>query len=170
MENRTTWAIERSDANYPPPRGNVLLLTCMDVRLIDELAAFMGRDNLTNRYDHLILAGASLGVMQGSMPNWREVFFDHLRLALELRQPRDVYIIEHRNCGAYRKFLGLDFDDSPAAQEEEREAHRQQAAALGREIDDWCTRESESTGVPVRLNVRAFLMDLRGGVELLDLA
>ncbi len=52
------------DGSYAPPRHNVLLLSCIDLRLIDELAAFMDRDNLTNRYDHLVYAGAALGVMQ----------------------------------------------------------------------------------------------------------
>ena len=49
---------------YPLPRHNVVLLSCMDLRLADELASFMDRDNLTNRYDHLIAAGAALGVMR----------------------------------------------------------------------------------------------------------
>src|SRR3954467_9566459 len=104
-------AMGRITGSYPPPRRNVLLLTCMDLRLIDELAAFMDRDNLTNRYDHLVVAGASLGVMQTTYPHWRDTFKDHLAIALKLHQPEDVYIVEHRNCGAYVEFLGLDYED-----------------------------------------------------------
>ena len=50
---------------YPPPRKNVLLLSCMDLRLIDDLVPFMDGDNLTNRYDQLVFAGAALGVTEG---------------------------------------------------------------------------------------------------------
>ncbi len=52
--------IHRSSSNYrpyPPPRKNVLLLSCMDLRLIDDLVPFMEGDNLSNRYDQLVFAG-----------------------------------------------------------------------------------------------------------------
>jgi hypothetical protein len=154
--------------DYPPPRQNVVLLSCMDLRLIDELAAFMDRDNLTNRYDHFVLAGAALGVHQDRFPSWRPTFFDHLRIALELHAPEDVYIIEHRNCGAYRTFLGLDFDDTPEDRRRERDVHADNAFQLKREIAEWCTQQPPVGGKPVRLTVRCFLMDLRGDLELLE--
>ena len=40
---------------------NVLLLSCMDLRLLDEIVAYMDGRNLTDRYDHVILAGAAWG-------------------------------------------------------------------------------------------------------------
>jgi hypothetical protein len=45
------------DVSYAPARGPVLLLTCMDLRVLDEVTEFMDHDGLTNRYDHVILAG-----------------------------------------------------------------------------------------------------------------
>ena len=36
---------------HPLPRKHVLLLTCMDVRLIDNTVTYMNSLNLTNRYD-----------------------------------------------------------------------------------------------------------------------
>lgn len=145
-------ALPDSTPDYIPPRHSVLLLSCMDARLIDELADLMSRDNLTNRYDHVVLAGASLGALQEEYPHWREVFFDHLRLAIELHQIRDVYIVEHRNCGAYRRFLGKDYDDSPADQAREEHDHRTYAMQLHDLVRE---RFPE-------LQVRCFLMDLRG--------
>ena len=152
---------------HPPPRYNVLLLTCMDVRLIDGIGTFMRHDNLTNRYDHLILAGSSLGVIQTTFPSWRETFFQHLELALELRQPHDVYIIEHRNCGAYRKFLGTDFGDSPEEQDREARAHAEKAFELADAIHAYMAERKPVPGQPTSLKVHCFLMDLRGQMVLL---
>lgn len=154
--------------DYPLPRQNVLLLSCMDLRLINELVAFMDRDNLTNRYDHFVLAGGSLGVLQPRYAAWRAAFFEHVGIALKLHKPQDVYIVEHRNCGAYCEFLGMDFGDSPDEQEREKIVHRDHAFQLSREIAAWCQDQPPVDGRPVQLNVRCFLMDLRGNIELLE--
>jgi hypothetical protein len=44
-----------------------------------------------------------------------------LRTAYKLHHIKDVYIIEHRDCGAYREFLGTDgdFDEDEADKEAE---------------------------------------------------
>ena len=44
-----------------PPRKQVLMLSCMDLRLIDNITTFMNEGNLQNRYDQLIYAGAAMG-------------------------------------------------------------------------------------------------------------
>ena len=134
MAELTTLAMARISGDYPLPRHNVLLVSCMDLRLINELVSFMDRDNLTNRYDHLVVAGAALGVVQKDHRNWTKAFFEHLDIALELHQPEDVYIVEHRNCGAYAKLLKENFGDSPAELFRERELHRKQALKLSRRI------------------------------------
>ena len=104
----------------------MLLLSCMDLRLIDDICEFMDGDNLQNRYDQLVFAGASLGVMQPRHAAWRDVFFQHLDIAVQLHDIRDVYIMEHRNCGAYTHFLGPEFEypDSPKGQIAEETARR----------------------------------------------
>ena len=93
---------------YPAPRKNVLLLSCMDLRLIDDIVGFMEGDNLSNRYDQLVFAGAAFGVIQQTHKSWRDAFFDHLDIAVELHDIHDVFIMEHRNCGAYEKILGAE--------------------------------------------------------------
>lgn len=45
---------------YPIPEKNILVLSCIDLRLTDDTVKFLHHDNLANRYDHFILAGASL--------------------------------------------------------------------------------------------------------------
>jgi hypothetical protein len=54
----------------------------MDLRLLDNLVKFMSFENLENRYDQFILAGAAAGAMQ--MPSWHKAFFDHLVVAVGL--------------------------------------------------------------------------------------
>ena len=136
----------------PIPGGiNVLLLSCMDLRLLDETVAFMDLMGLTNRYDHVILAGASLGATFAGKPHWGDTFRDHLAVARQLHDVREVLILEHRNCGAYRLLLDL---DAAIAPEPEAHAHAAQAERLREQIG----REASE------LRVRSYLMDLDGTV------
>lgn len=157
---------------YPPPRKNVLLLSCMDLRLLDDMVEFMEGDNLSNRYDQLVFAGAALGVMQPKHSSWREAFFQHLDIAVQLHEIRDVYIMEHRNCGAYTHFLGPNFNypDTPEGQVAEEEEHRKHAFSLRDQIVNHCGQRIDEGGDRElwTINVRCFLMDLRGSVRMLD--
>lgn len=134
------------------PAPNILLLSCMDLRLLDETVAFMDRIEMTNRYDHVILAGASLGAVFPDHPHWAETFWDHVKIAKELHDIREIYILEHRNCGAYRKLLGLDFHDDHDAE-----------TVKHAEVAHWL-----KTLIHLHhpeLGVRCLLMDLEGEVE-----
>lgn len=48
------------EAKYKRPKKNILVISCIDLRLTDNLVAFLHEENLVNRYDHLAIAGASL--------------------------------------------------------------------------------------------------------------
>lgn len=93
-----------------PPRKNVLLLSCMDQRLLDDTVKFMNSLNLQNRYDQIALAGGAMGALKlpdHNLPNeerWRAVFFLHLEKAINaLHRPiKDVFLLEHLDCGAYK--------------------------------------------------------------------
>ena len=153
---------------YPPPRKNVLLLSCMDLRLIDDLVPFMEGDNLNNRYDQLVFAGAALGVIQKDHASWYDVFFQHLDIAVQLHDIRDVYLMEHRNCGAYEKFLGKkgEYGDSAREMRREERDHRKYAFQLRDKIFEHCANKVAQGAQPEvwDVHVRCFLMDLRGSV------
>ena len=85
---------------------DVLLLSCMDYRLMDEIAAYMDSRGLKDGYDHVILAGASLGALTDQRPAWGRTFWEHLDVAIQLHHIKKVMVIDHRDCGAYRVFLG----------------------------------------------------------------
>jgi carbonic anhydrase len=145
---------KRQQPSKQPTAGsghNVLLLSCMDLRLLDEIVDYMHGRNLTDRYDHVILAGAALGVVHAAHGHWAQTFWDHLALARELHNVEEVHIIEHRECGAYQKLLGLHLSDDPDA---ERQKHAKAAHALEALIH---------LQYP-SLTVRSFLMDLKGHV------
>jgi hypothetical protein len=154
--------------SQPHPRGNVLLLSCMDLRLMDDIVYFMDDEGLTNRYDHVILAGAALGALGGNLSeygHWKATFIDHLQKAYELHQIKDVIIIDHRDCGAYKYFLEKQGEQGSFNENEARKesrCHLKYAKQLREAIDEW------ATGFGVELWVKSFLMDLRGDVELLE--
>lgn len=85
---------------------DVLLLSCMDYRLINDLATFMDSRGLQGNYDQVILAGASLGVLTTKMPDWGRTFWEHLDTAIQLHQIKKVMVVDHRDCGAYKLLLG----------------------------------------------------------------
>ncbi|MFN3522164.1 MAG: carbonic anhydrase [Phenylobacterium sp.] len=83
-----------------------LLLTCMDYRLANEIEAYMTARGLRDKYDHVILAGASLGAVSDKYPAWAETFWAHLDLAIQLHHVHRVIVLDHRDCGAYKLVLG----------------------------------------------------------------
>ncbi|MDP1739257.1 MAG: hypothetical protein Q8L23_17670 [Caulobacter sp.] len=84
----------------------MLLLTCMDFRLVDDIETYMNARGLTGKYDHVVLAGAALGALNDRFPAWSEVFWQHLDLAIELHEVHRVMLLDHRDCGAYKMILG----------------------------------------------------------------
>lgn len=133
-------------------QAEVLLLSCMDYRLLDEVAHYMDGRGLTDKYDHVILAGASLGALVDAKPEWGATFWNHVDVAKQLHHIRKVMIIDHRDCGAYKVFIGPE-----TAKDRETETHfhteqlRKVAAALAARHPD--------------LGVELLLMSLDGKVE-----
>ena len=131
----------RSLSDHTSPRKNVLLLSCMDLRLLDNLVAFMNFENLENRYDQFILAGAS-GRSQPRAVVGPVVPRPPAPGRGDCIEIKYVYIIEHRDCGAYEEFLGKSYVhyDAQAGHncfhwDEERDDHRREATSCAIESD-----------------------------------
>ncbi|OYD84059.1 carbonic anhydrase [Azospirillum brasilense] len=141
-------------ARAAQPGGEVdaLLLSCMDYRLIDDIGRYMDGRGLTNRYDHVILAGAALGALTDQKKAWGKAFWDHVAVARQLHRIKRVMVMDHRDCGAYRVFLKTDVAADP---EKETAAHAEQLRALGAAI------KARHPGLEVEL----LLMALDGSVE-----
>lgn len=102
--------------------GNVeaLVLTCMDYRLVNEVGFLLNEHGLVNKYDQVILAGATLGVATDKFPAWAETWWKHLELAIQLHSIKRVIAIDHRDCGAFKLALGKDYGKAP---DEETQIH-----------------------------------------------
>lgn len=155
--------------DYPQPKNNVLVISCIDLRLTDNLLDFLHFDNLINRYDHLALAGASLCATYTknkskfspeaiksfpSIPHWEKIIEDHVQVARVLHSISDVYIVEHEDCGAYKSFL---LDGNPKNREKEIDLHQKFADDLKKQIK---AHHHE-------LHIHKFILDLRGNVRVL---
>lgn len=146
-----------------PPQKQVLLLSCMDLRLADDTTRFMDAYNLQNRYDHLTFAGAAMGVRNLGTPiaqpdgrdailPWKAVFFQHFKVAIEElnREIKDVFLVEHLDCGAYKKL----HPDVEIRREYEQHSltnmkklvpyHKKEALGFAKEVLAFCEAQQSS--------------------------
>ncbi len=91
-------------------KATVFLLTCMDYRYAHRITDLMDSKGLRRKYDIFVLAGAAAGANEDE--KWREVLVEHIKTARLVGHPIDrIMILEHRDCGAYREFFGLEWAD-----------------------------------------------------------
>lgn len=131
---------------------DALLLSCMDYRLTGKTTAYMQSRGLAKNYDHVILAGASLGVLNEKFKQWGDTFWQHVDIALELHGIRRLIVLDHRDCGAYQVFLPQDLSKDRGL---EFRVHAEQMRRLRSEI------QAKHPSLKVELR----LMDLDGRVE-----
>lgn len=113
--------------------ARALMLSCMDYRLVDDLVNFMDAHEYQDSYDHVVLAGASLGVVHAAFADWHATFWKHLEVAKELHGITEVIVIDHRDCGAYRLALGAEAVDTP---EKETDQHREHMQEFARQVSE----------------------------------
>lgn len=131
---------------------DVFLLSCMDYRLMDDIERYMSGRGLRDKYDHVILAGASLGAITDKFPAWNKTFWEHLDIAIKLHNIHTVMIMDHRDCGAYKVVLGEAHAKDPKT---EKDTHSAQLKKL---------RDMIAKKYP-KLKVETLLMGLDGKVE-----
>ena len=86
-----------------------LVVTCIDYRLVDDAVRFFDGLKLTNAYDQVSLAGASLAAVSGKFPSSNAAFWDHVAIAKQLHHIKKVIVMDHRDCGAYKVAFGTAF-------------------------------------------------------------
>ncbi len=133
---------------------DALLLSCMDFRLTDDIVRYMDGRDMNDKYDHVVLAGASLGALTDKFTYWGQTFFDHLQVAIDLHHIKQVIIMDHRDCGAYKTILGEDFAMDPAKETRVHTENLAKLAAVVRELHP-------------DLTVETLLMNLDGTVEVI---
>ena len=131
---------------------DAVLLSCMDYRLMEAIERYMGTRGLRKKYDHLILAGASLGALTEKFPAWNRTFWEHLDVAIDLHHVSKVIVLDHRDCGAYKVILGEDFAKDRAR---DTAVHTAKLRDLRAQV----------RGKHPKLSVELLLMSLDGTVE-----
>ena len=133
--------------------AKALVITCMDFRLIDDAVNYLDAQGYNNNYDEFILAGASLGYNQTTYSAWAETLDKHIELAEQLHHIKEVIVIDHMNCGAYKIF----YNKKTISEEDETALHKENFAKF---------RKTIKTKYP-QLKVKTLLMKLTG--EVVDL-
>ncbi len=131
---------------------DALLLSCMDYRLMDDIERYMSGRGLRDKYDHIILAGASLGAITPQYPAWNQTFWEHLDVAIKLHDIHKVIVMDHRDCGAYKVILGA---EKVADAKMEKDTHAVQLKQL----------KSAINKKHPKLEVELLLMSLDGKAE-----
>jgi hypothetical protein len=116
---------------------------------------------------------------------WKDVFFDHLVGAIDLlgREVKDIFILEHLDCGAYKK-LHPDKEVQAAYAAADRVSdlrpfHETEAHRFAKDVRRFCRERSEAKGSAAKdgaggpaawadIRVHCLLMDLRGDVTEID--
>lgn len=131
---------------------DALLLSCMDYRLVNDTEKYMAGRGMAEKYDHIVLAGASLGALTDQYPDWNQTFWEHLGIAIKLHDIHTVIIMDHRDCGAYKVILGEEHAKDPKTE--------MQTHAVGlRKLRDEILKKYPN------LKVELLLMSLDGTVE-----
>lgn len=140
-----------------------LVVSCIDKRLTDDVINFVtGEFDMQDCFYQFMLAGCALGADVNH--EWDKSLFDHIGIVLELlhgdkKKLDRIILIEHRDCGAYKKYLGKygNFDQhNPAEQERELVTHTQYVLKLADKIELWC-KSQQLHYMPV---ISCFLMGL----------
>merc|ERR1712151_280961 len=100
---RTT-SIHKTQDLLTAKTAEVFLISCMDFRLLDDIVMAMDGLGYNNNYDQFIVAGSSLGVIQDKYPHWGKTCIDHMEIAVNLHKFGKVMVIDHEDCGAFKKF------------------------------------------------------------------
>ncbi len=123
MNRRAVLAMAAGTAglNLVPGRAEAatvtsLAITCIDYRLVDDAVHFFDGKKMTNDYDQVSLAGASLAAVSDKFPSSNAAFWDHIGIAKTLHHIKKVIVVDHRDCGAYKVAFGKDYKADPAGE------------------------------------------------------
>jgi carbonic anhydrase len=106
-----------------------LAITCIDYRLVDDAVRFFDGKHLTNDYDQVSLAGASLAGVSDKFPSSNAAFWDHIGIAKQLHHIKEVIVLDHRDCGAFKVAFGDDYKGQGAAETAQHKTVMEQVKA-----------------------------------------
>lgn len=81
----------------------ILLVSCVDYRFPDEVMDFMSKRGALDKYDHLVIAGGSLGIDNALYPELKQSFLTQLALLKRVHEIKMVILLDHRDCNLYKE-------------------------------------------------------------------
>ena len=106
-----------------------LAITCIDYRLVDDAVHFFDGRKMTNDYDQVSLAGASLAAVSEKFPSSNAAFWDHIGIAKTLHHIKKVIVVDHRDCGAFKVAFGKEYKADAAGETAQHKAVMEQVKA-----------------------------------------
>lgn len=104
-------------AEAAAPGGiTALAITCIDYRLVDDAVHFFDGKKLTNDYDQVSLAGASLAAVSDKFPESNAAFWSHVGIAKTLHNIKKIIVVDHRDCGAFKVAFGKNYKSDKAGE------------------------------------------------------
>src|SRR3989344_83529 len=70
----------------------ILVISCIDFRFVTKLRDYLVDQDLKGSYDLITVPGASLNIGE---------VLETIGLSFKLHNPKEVYIFDHEDCGAY---------------------------------------------------------------------
>jgi carbonic anhydrase len=102
------YATELAPSLRAQDKPSIFLLTCIDYRYAHRVIDLMDGQGLRRKYDIFSLAGAAAGANE--KPKWRDTLIEHIQTARKIKHMiNHLIILEHRDCGAYKEFFGLEW-------------------------------------------------------------
>ena len=108
---------------------DALAITCIDYRLVDDAVRFFDGKKMTNDYDQVSLAGASLAAVSDKFPSSNAAFWDHIGIAKTLHHIRRMIVVDHRDCGAFKVAFGKAFKGDAVGETAQHKAVMEQVKA-----------------------------------------
>lgn len=101
-----------NDYKLDDHRPYALLLSCIDYRSVDKTIQFINNKGLKNDFDQFVLTGAGLGVVNPThykdFDEWKKIYFQHIDIAINLHNIKEIILVEHMGCSAYHFIYGKD--------------------------------------------------------------
>jgi hypothetical protein len=99
--------------------AKMIVVSCMDLRMVTETITMLNNQGYGGQYDLVSVAGSSLSVglenrhhlsseCRCQLSAWKETICSHVDLSGKLHGAKEVWFIDHEDCGAYAHYYGDD--------------------------------------------------------------
>jgi len=105
----------------PAPVAQVMVLSCIDYRLVDDVSRYLSQRGLDDRYSEMRVPGAGLAAVDGRRPAWVTTVWETVAMSRQAHGIRRLYVVNHRDCSAVAARFGR---LSVASPEDELRLHR----------------------------------------------